>query len=30
MLGKDNHKTTKDIKIVEKQANQSFINENIN
>ena len=30
MMGKENHKTTKDVNIVEKQANQTFIKDNIN
>lgn len=29
MLGKENHKTTKDVEVIEKQANKTFINENI-
>ena len=29
MLGKENHKTTKDVEVIEKQANKAFINENI-
>ena len=28
-MGKDNHKTTKDVEVIEKQANKTFINENI-
>lgn len=29
MLGKDNHKTTKSVETIEKQANKAFISENI-
>ena len=29
MLGKENHKTTKDVETIEKKANKTFINENI-
>ena len=29
MLGKENHKTTKNVEVIEKQANKTFINENI-
>ncbi len=29
MLGKDNHKTTKNVEVIEKQVNKTFINENI-
>lgn len=29
MMGKDNHKNTKDVDKIEKKANKTFINENI-
>ena len=29
MLGKENHKTTKDVEAIEKKVNKTFINENI-